>query len=211
MPKIFVLAILAFYSSSLPAQNTGYELLVQTDNFKKSFTTATSSLESIKSDFIQEKNLSLLSEKITSTGKFWYKRKERVRMEYLQPYYYLLMLNQGKIIVKDGQKESKFSAASNKVFQQVNQILLDCVSGHVLDNPDFQYRVFESPSSWLIELTPAAKNLQKIYKNIRIQIDKKDYSAKSIEMVEISGDNTVIRFQNKELNAQIPDSVFINP
>ena len=30
-------------------------------------------------------------------------------------------------------------------------------------------------------------------------------------MFEISGDKTIIRFQNKELNAPIPDSVFNIP
>ena len=81
----------------------------------------------------------------------------------------------------------------------------------MLDNPDFQSRVFENNGAYLIEFTPRAKNLRELYKNINIIIDKKDYSASVIEMHEISGDNTIIRFQNKVLNATIPDSVFNIP
>ena len=132
-------------------------------------------------------------------------------MEYVQPYVYLLILNGGNIFTKDGQKENKISAGSNRVFRQVNRILLDCVSGNMLDNPDFQYRIFENSGSYLIELKPLEKNLQKLYKNINIIIDSEGYSAKSIEMVELSGDKTIIRFQNKELNAKIPDTVFLIP
>jgi hypothetical protein len=120
-----------------------------------------------------------------------------------------MILNDGKIFIKEGQKESKFSANSNKIFQQINQILIDCVSGNMLNNTDFQARIFESGKSFLVEFQPLAKNLRELYKNINIVIDKKDYTATSVEMFEVSGDKTVIRFQNKELNAQIPDSVFV--
>jgi outer membrane lipoprotein-sorting protein len=153
----------------------------------------------------------MLSEKINSTGKFWYKKKDKLRMEYIHPYPYLMLLNGGKIFVKDGQKENKFSANSNKIFQQVNRILIDCVSGNMLNNPDFQARIFESSNSFLIEFQPMAKNLKELYKNINIVMDKKEYTATAVEMFELSGDKTIIRFQNKELNAQIPDSVFNIP
>ena len=129
-------------------------------------------------------------------------------MEYFHPYPYLLILNGGKIFIKDGQKENKFSANSSKIFQQVNRILIDCVSGNILNNPDFQARIFENASSYLIEFHPVAKNLKDLFKNINIVIDKKGYSAMTVEMNEVSGDKTIIRFQNKVLNAPIPDSVF---
>lgn len=132
-------------------------------------------------------------------------------MEYTHPYPYLLILNGGKIYVRDGQKESRFSAGSNPVFQQVNRILIDCVSGNMLDNPDFQYRIFENAGSWLIEFRPQARNLKELYKNINIVLDKKDFTASTIGMYDASGDKTILRFQNKELNAQIPDSRFNIP
>jgi outer membrane lipoprotein-sorting protein len=192
-------------------QYPGFTLLNHPETFKKSFAQATSTSESIQSDFKQEKSLSMLSENIISSGKFWYQKKDKIRMEYMQPYSYILILNGGKIFIKEGQKENKISANSNKVFQQVNRILLDCVGGSMLDNPDFQSRIFESPGSFLVELIPLAKNLKDLYKNINIHIDKKDYTAAAIEMFELSGDKTIIRFQNKILNAQINDTVFNIP
>ena len=122
-----------------------------------------------------------------------------------------MILNNGKIFIKDGQKENKISANSNKVFQQVNRILLDCVSGNMLENTDFQSAVYENTGTFLVELKPQTKNLKELYKNINIVIDKKDFTATTIEMDELSGDKTVIRFQNKKINAQIPDSVFNIP
>jgi outer membrane lipoprotein-sorting protein len=212
MIKTIALICFLFCCLYVRAQYPGYVLLVdQTETFKKSFTHATASTETIQSDFTQEKSLTMLSEKINSTGKFWYRKNDKLRMEYIRPYPYLLILNEGKIFVKDAGKENKVSAGSNKIFRQINRILIDCVGGSMLDNPDFQSRVFESDRSWLVEFKPLAKNLKGLYKNINIVIDKKDYSAMAIEMFEISGDKTIIRFQNKEINARIPDSVFNIP
>jgi outer membrane lipoprotein-sorting protein len=211
MNKILCFVSLLFYCTNIRAQYPGYVLVNHPEAFKKSFTGATAKTESIRSDFVQEKFLTILTEKIVSKGKFCYRRKDKLRMEYTEPYSYLMILNTGKIFVRDGQKENKFSTSSNKIFQQVSRILIDCVSGTMLDNSDFQSRIFENGSTFLLELKPHAKNLRELYKNINIAVDKKDFSATTIEMYELSGDKTIIRFQNKELNAPIPDSLFNIP
>jgi outer membrane lipoprotein-sorting protein len=192
-------------------QYPGYTELKNTEAFRKTFIQFTKATESIQADFIQEKSLTMLSEVIISNGRFQFREKDKLRMEYLHPYTYLMILNGGKIYVKDGQKENTFSAGSNPVLKQVNRILIECVSGSMLDNPDFQPRIFENNGSWLIEFKPLAKNLKELYKNINIVLDKKDFTASSIGMYDASGDKTIIRFQNKILNAQIPESVFQIP
>jgi outer membrane lipoprotein-sorting protein len=202
---------LLFCSHPSWCQYPGYVLLTQPETFKKSFAETTAATQSIQADFSQEKTLGMLSEKINSAGKFWFQKTDKLRMEYTRPFNYLMILQGGKIYIKDGQKENKVSAGSNRVFQQVNRILIDCVSGNMLNNNDFQSKVFESNNSFLVELKPVAKNLGALYKNINIVMDKKDYAVTTIEMFEISGDNTIIRFQNKILNAQISDSVFHIP
>ena len=72
----------------------------------------------------------MLSDKIISKGKFWFKKENKVRMEYMQPFQYLMILNNNNIYIKDGQKENKISTGSNKLFQQVNRIVVDCVQRH---------------------------------------------------------------------------------
>ncbi len=211
MIKMLSFVSLLFYCTNSWGQYPGYVLVSQPDAFKKSFAVATAKTESIRSDFVQEKFLTILTEKIVSKGKFCYQRKNKLRMEYTEPYPYLMILNTGKIYIREGQKENTFSTGSNKMFQQISRILIDCVSGTMLDNSDFKSRIFENSGTFLLELKPFAKNLRELYKNINIAIDKKDFSATTIEMHELSGDKTVIRFQNKELNAPVPDSLFNIP
>ncbi len=211
MRSLIVMGLFLLVSQRLPAQHPGFELMKNPDAFKSVFQEAAKKTTSIKSDFIQEKTLSLLSDKIVSKGKFWFEKENKVRMEYTQPFPYLLIMNNGKIFVKDGQKENKVSTGSNKVFQQVNRIMLDCVGGTILSNPDFSAKIYEGPKSYLLDLTPLAKNLRALYSSISILIDKKDYSATSLGMTELSGDTNLIRFLNKEPNVPLAASLFVIP
>ena len=208
MRKIFFISLLLTMGLSMKAQYTGYSPVADPAKFKTDFSAATQKTLSIKSDFVQEKNLDMLSEKIISRGKFWFKKESQVRMEYNQPYQYLMILNKDKVFIKDGQKENKISTRTNKLFQQINKIMIDCMQGTALNNPDFKTRLFENKTNSLIELTPVTKGLKDLFRSIVVIVDRKDFSVASIEMLELSDDNTIIRFTNKEMNAAIPDSLF---
>ncbi len=187
---------------------TGYKPVADPAAFKQQFAKVAQNTQSIQSDFVQEKELSMLSDKIVSKGKFWFKKDNKVRMEYSTPSYYLLVINGKDIKTKDSQKENRISAKSNKVFEQVNKITVDCVQGTVLNNTDFTSRLLESNGNYLLELTPVSKSLKEFFKTITLTVDKKEYGVEKITMQENSGDNTVITFVHKQLNVNIPDAVF---
>jgi len=208
MHKLTSILILLFFVLSLNAQYQGYTLLTNTAKFKEQFAIAAKKNNSIKSDFTQEKNLSMLSEKIVSKGKFWFKKDNLVRLEYTQPYQYLMIINKNNVYIKDGQKENKISTGSNKIFKQINKITVESVQGTVLDNNDFSSRIFENKSSYLVELIPVAKGIKDFFSKITIVIDKNELTVTNIEMIEKSGDNTLLHFYNKELNGNIPDAIF---
>jgi outer membrane lipoprotein-sorting protein len=191
------------------AQYAGYKVVQDMAPFKKQFTETAQKTQTIKSDFLQEKNLSMLNDKIVSKGKFWFKKDNLVRIEYTSPFQYLMVMNDRNVYIKDGQKENKMSAGSSKLFQQINKITVDCIQGTALNNTDFTVRVFESAQNYLVEMSPLAKGLRDFFKNINITVAKKDYAVMKIDMIEPGGDNTVISFSNRELNGAIPDAIFV--
>jgi outer membrane lipoprotein-sorting protein len=197
-----------FSFTTANAQYTGFTPITDLTAFKKQFSTEAKKITSIKSNFVQEKNLALLEEKITSEGKFTFKRENKVRIEYLKPFQYLMIMNADEMLVRDNQKESKVNVKSNKLFQQVNKIMVDCVQGTMLDNKDFTVKVFQDDKTWLLEMTPVGKALKDFFQTIIIYAEKKDYSVSSIDMREPSGDNTIIRFVQKELNTTVSDNLF---
>jgi outer membrane lipoprotein-sorting protein len=204
---VFFVCLLTFSAASF-AQYAGYTLVSDTRFFQSSLAEAAAKTNTIASDFVQEKNLSLLSEKIVSRGKFWFKKNNRIRMEYTTPFEYLMVINNDKVTIRDGQKTNSVSVASNRLFQQINKIMIDCVRGTALQNTDFHTRVFENKTGYLIELDPVSKSLKDLFKTILVSIDKKDESVSSINMTELSGDNTLIRFTGRQMNTNIPDAVF---
>jgi outer membrane lipoprotein-sorting protein len=190
------------------AQYAGYTLLTDPGPFKTQFAAASQKNSSLRCDFVQEKNLSVLSEKIVSHGKFCFRRPDNVRMEYTQPFQYLMILANSHISIKDGQKENSVSTRSSKLFAQINQLVVDCVRGTALNNPDFSVRVFEGAQGFLLELTPVGKTLKDLFQTVTVTLDKRDLTATRIRMLEPSGDNTVISFSNKELNVTLSDALF---
>jgi outer membrane lipoprotein-sorting protein len=190
------------------AQYPGYSLVADSGPFKTQFAAASQKNTSLRADFVQEKNLSVLSEKITSRGKFCFRRPDNVRMEYTQPFQYLMILANNHVYIRDGQKENSVSTKSSKLFAQINQLVVDCVRGTAVNNPDFKVRVFEGGQTYLIELTPVARDMKNLFQTVSVVLDKKDFTATRIRMLEPSGDNTVITFTNKELNVPLSDALF---
>jgi len=208
--KTLGLACGFFFIASLSAfaQNSPDQPIADWPSFKKQFATESLRLLSIRCDFTQEKILSALTEKITSTGKFWFKRSNKVRMEYTHPFFYLMIMNGDKMLVRDDQKENRITIKSNKLLQHVNRIIIDCVQGTILESKDFSVNVFENDKTFLLVMTPLSKTLAEFFKNIRVRVEKKDYSVQSIEMNEPLGDRTTILFTGKTLNEQLADAMF---
>jgi outer membrane lipoprotein-sorting protein len=202
--------IFCTFISGIPVfgQYADYTPIGDLPSFKQKFQQQSAQVLSIQSNFTQEKILTALTEKITSTGKFWFKRSNKVRIEYVKPFVYLMVMNADKMLVRDDQKENRINVKSNKLFQQVNRIMIDCVQGTILDSRDFSTRAFENDKTYLLEMTPVSKLLREFFQTIVLKVDKKDYSVNLIEMNEPSGDKTTILFTDKKLNTQISDAVF---
>jgi outer membrane lipoprotein-sorting protein len=208
MYKLHLTILFLFLIKVACAQPVGFKKISSETDFRNGLAQTSQATNSISSDFIQEKNLSLLDEKVVSKGIFRFKKENKVRMEYTHPFKYLMVINGDKVTIKDQQKSNSFSAGSNKLFSIINTIIIDCVKGTALDNKDFTNKLFESEKNYLVELIPVKKDLKQFFTVINVYLDKKDYSVIKIDMKEPSGDNTLITFTNKEINATIQDAEF---
>lgn len=164
---------------------------------------------SIESDFTQEKNLSMLSEKITSKGHFVFKKDNLLRWEYSSPSKYLIVINKEKIMIKDEKKTSKYDVNTNKVFKEINDIMLSCVQGTIFKSNKFKTNYFENEKYYKLELLPQEKNMKSAFKKINLFFDKNVTSISKLEMIESSEDATTLDFSNKKLNAPVAETLFI--
>lgn len=207
-PFLLFLLLFALRVDLLFAQPAGFTALKDEANFRENFARAGKSIQTIQSDFVQEKNLSMLEEKIVSKGQFFFKKDKMVRLEYTTPYKYLMIINGDNILIKDEKKTNRLSAKSNKMFRQINEIIVDCLSGQALGNPNYTVKAFENKSQYALILSPSSKSLKEFFNDIRIFVDKKEYTVARVEMNELSGDNTVMNFSHPLLNRPLEAAVF---
>ncbi len=207
MRSVFVLMALSIVVH-VQAQKTGFTPVQSIEAFKKEFVVQNAKLTSVKSLFTQEKTLTLLTEKIVSKGEFYFKRSDKIKISYATPYAYTLIINGDQMITKDQRKESHVNTASNKLFKQVNRIIIECVQGTILNNKDFSVKIFESPSQFLLQMTPQTKAIKEFFETINITLSKHDYSVDEMELNEQGGDVTRMLFTQKQLNVPVSDEVF---
>lgn len=164
--------------------------------------------KTIDSDFIQEKNLSVISEKIISKGHFYFKKENLLRWEYRDPFEYLIVINKDKVFIKDEEKVSRYDMNSNKMFKNINDLMIASVQGNVLSSKDYSIKYLENIDYFLVEMTPVQKGAREFLKTINLFFNKKEYTVSKVKMIEPSGDFTSIDFVNQKKNEPIADSKF---
>ncbi len=163
----------------------------------------------LKCDFVQEKSISILSEVIISEGVMCFKKDNNLRWEYTKPYSYIFILADGKVIIQNQDRVDSFDTNSNKMFKFISEIMIGGVKGDLLnDEKNFTSEIFVGNNDVIIKLVPKVDELSDLMSVINLTVNKKDWLVNSIEMEETSGDNTLIRFTQKNVNATVPDSLF---
>jgi outer membrane lipoprotein-sorting protein len=188
---------------------SGFTLMKDPQQFSRSLTETTQATNTLESKFIQEKNLSVISEQIITRGKFYFKKENKLRWEYTDPFSYLIIMNGDKVLIKDEKKENRFDAASNKVFAEINSIMVGSIRGTILnENKKFKIDFLESTGFNLVKLSPLSQQLKGYISEIRIFFNKMNYSVSRIEIAEPSGDFTKIEFTGLKINTPVSDENF---
>jgi outer membrane lipoprotein-sorting protein len=151
----------------------------------------------------------MLSEKITSKGHFCFKKDNLLRWEYITPYTYIIVINKDKVLIKDETKLQKYDMNTNKVFKEINDVMMSCINGDILASKKFKIGYEENEKSYRLELTPLLKGMKESLKRIYMYFDKGVTSVVKLEMIEATDDFTVIDFSNKKVNGNIPIEKFI--
>lgn len=163
----------------------------------------------IDSDFKQFKHLDILENDITSKGHFCFKSENNVRWEYFEPYEYLIIMSNNKMWINDGKKTQKYDTKSNKIFKEINDLMIGMLQGDILESNNFTIKFYQNKKLILAELIPRSEDILEFLSKINIFFNKSDYSASKIKMFEHTGDYTLIEFYNKKTNVPVPDFKFI--
>jgi len=119
------------------------------------------------------------------------------------------VFNNKNILISDDGKISSFDTQSNKMFSEINNMMVGTIQGSLFnDSERFSVKYYESDKQYLLDLEPKMAEMKSMLKTIKIFIDKTDNSVASIKMIESSDDYTKIDFINRKLNQPIIDDNF---
>lgn len=169
-----------------------------------------SQVETLIGDFIQEKHLSMLSNILTSTGRFFYKRDNKLRWELHDPIVSGFAVN-GKQAIrwKDNAERTQTFQVQQVPFIKVftDQVFAWAKADFESLNKRYRIQVVgEKPAD--LKLFPRSSREKKYLDHLRIVFAVDASHVNRVEVHEPDGDFTVIRLLKVRINKSLPDSLF---
>lgn len=209
MYRIILLIILIISVNTVFAQSEGFKKITNESTIAEKLNTVSKNTNSIDSDFKQYKHLDMLENDIVSDGHFSFQAIDKVRWEYFTPYKYFIVMNAGTMWINDGNKTQKYDTKSNKMFKEINDLMLGMLQGKILESDQFDVDFYENQKHIKAKLYPKTNEMKEFLSSIEIYFEKTAYNVSKIKMNEHSGDYTLIQFYNRKTNVNIPKSKFL--
>jgi outer membrane lipoprotein-sorting protein len=165
---------------------------------------------SIISNFTQIKHLSFMNEDVSSHGKFFYSKPDRLSMKYEQPVGDLMLINKDQFVMIVAGKYSKASTKTSSKARTMKNILASCLQGDVSLIDGVTLSSEETSDSYIITAKLKKKARSAINKVI-LQYDKLNLTLSTMRMEESDGSYTLYTLVDKTLNQSVDDEIFKMP
>lgn len=200
--KTIIIAIMIFACSGISAQEINLE-----QDFQSELKTKNEQVTSIKCEFTQTREISIIAEPVSKDGDFYF----------MKPNNMLLSFNDGDYIkmteewfeMKTADNVTTTKVSSNPMLRNLNSILSACIIGDFNKmSRGFAVNYEESATEWTITLIPQRGKAASKISRIIIVFDKLDMSLNLLRMEEKSGDYTAYSFSNKVFNIAVDTNIF---
>ena len=204
-----------FYLLILSLLITGMSLGQETEmtaseiaSFKEQVKKTSLSTQTIASDFIQYKHMDFLSNDIETFGKLFFKSPNLLKWEYTQPYSYSVIFKNDKLLINDDGTKSNIEMGSNKLFKQLNQLMINSVRGDMFTEEDFTISYAHAKNGYKVTYQPKDEQIAAYIASFELLFNRENGMVSEVKMIEPSQDFTRIVFSNRILNKAIDDAIF---
>lgn len=165
-----------------------------------------SAFKTLKTNFVQEKNLAIFKNKITMKGRIYLQKPGKIAWHVDEPVKYSVIITDKSIRQwdEDTNRVQEIVLSGNPIFQNVlNQLTIWFSGDYVSLLKDYNVRILKK-SPLAFEFSPKENNAAgKIIKSITIGFREDEQYLQQLKILELSGDSTVIIFKDTILNAPI--------
>ena len=153
---------------------------------------ANAGVKSLQADFMQVKEMSIVKEKMVSSGKMYF-QDGSLRWEYLKP--------SKSVFVTD-----KDQMKSNRMFRSMAGLMAGSVTGINLNDPSFKVTMYSPGKGYVAELVPLKREMKQMFTKIRLFFGA-DNRVRQVELEESQG-RTVITLSNVKYNVSLDPGLF---
>jgi outer membrane lipoprotein-sorting protein len=168
-----------------------------------------SAFKSLKTNFVQEKDLAIFQNRIIMKGRIYLQKPNRMAWHVDEPVKYSVVITD-KLIRQwdeDTNRVQEIALSGNPVFQNVlNQLTVWFSGDYISLLKDYDARILKK-APLVFEFTPKGNNVAgKIIKSITISLREDEKYLRQIKILELSGDSTTITFKDTVFDP-VPDSL----
>jgi outer membrane lipoprotein-sorting protein len=150
----------------------------------------------------------MMEEVLVSNGRFLFRKENNVKWEYLSPISYAIIIRDNRFIINNEGKINEFDTESNRLFKEINNMIIMAIQGDFVDKPEFESSFYENEESVLTILNPTDDMLGEILTRIEIRFSKPSMDVVTVRFVEPGEDFTLISFSDRKYNMEINDAAF---
>jgi outer membrane lipoprotein-sorting protein len=174
---------------------------------------AAADTRSLSSDFVQEKHLAIFAETLLSEGHFFYRQPDHLRWELLTPVHsgFVLRGQQGERWNGLSKETSPFGIDKDPIMGIIAKQLLAWAKVDI-EWLKSRYRIeLLSNQPVRLQLFPLDEGEASFVEQLQILFAADSSHVERVEMYEVGGDKTLLRFGNVQLNQPLPVEAFQAP
>ncbi len=151
----------------------------------------------LRGEFEQEKSLQGFRHPLLSKGDFLLARKRGVVWNTRSPFASSIVLTRERLSTRqaDGSRRDLLAKGDSPAVRTANALLMALLGGNVsaLSQQFVLKETLLPEGAWTLELVPKPGGLQKVFRRIELQGNRQ---VRRVQLEEVSGDRTTIRFLN---------------
>ncbi len=175
--------------------------------FLKKMQDVNASTQSINSDFVQTRRLSIMNNPLISSGKFYYKKPGLMKWDQQLPTPYYFIINGNKVIRFDG-KERKVMPSNSPQISHFKDFILGTINGSMFTSKKYDAIFKKNNNLITVELVPLQKSMLKRIEKIAMTFDFETAVLRALTITEVGGDKMEVVFTNHQINTIIDNAIF---
>ena len=164
-------------------------------------------MKTFQASFTETKSISFVTDDLVSKGKLAYSEEGLIRWEYLEPDASIMIISPEKTMVSENGKTKELKAMG-AVMKRIKELIGSCITGDILTDDDYQSSFVVSEAEYRVELVPLQRRVKQMVELIQIDFDMATFQINSMLMLDPSGDQTTIAFEDISVNKDLPSDVF---